>query len=41
MKKLKLALAYIIVLFVHPKKAAEAVNEAGSVGEMDERIMRL
>ena len=41
MKKLKLALAYIIVLFASPKQAAEAVNEAGSVGEMDERMMGL
>lgn len=41
MKKLKLALSYIIVLFASPKKAAEAVNDAESVKDLDERMRKL
>jgi len=41
MKKLKLLGKYILVLIACPKQAAEIVNTAETVGEMDERMMRL
>lgn len=41
MKKLKLLGKYILVLLVCPKQAAEAVNEAEGVEELDERIKKI
>ena len=41
MKKLKLLGKYILVLLVCPKQAAEAVNEAESVKDLDERMRKL
>lgn len=41
MKKLKLLGKYILVLLVCPKQAAEIVNTAETVGEMDRRVMEL
>lgn len=41
MIKLKLFFTYIVILLAQPKKAAEIVNAAQSVAEMDERMMIL
>ena len=41
MKKLKLLGKYILMLLVCPKQAAEIVNTAETVEEMDGRILKL